>query len=81
MAANPNQKMAISGHADTDGADEVNNKLSEARVNTVVEYLTKKGADKSRLVISYKGKKETKYAGNTLEVDAANRRVQFSIVR
>ena len=73
--------MAISGHADTDGADEVNNKLSEARVNTVVEYLTKKGADKSRLVISYKGKKETKYAGNTLEVDAANRRVQFSIVR
>jgi hypothetical protein len=43
--------------------------------------LTKKGADKSRLVITYKGKKETKYAGNTLEVDAANRRVQFAIVR
>jgi outer membrane protein OmpA-like peptidoglycan-associated protein len=59
----------------------VNNKLSEARVNTVVEYLTKKGVDKSRLVISYKGKKETKYPGNTLEVDAANRRVQFAIVR
>lgn len=81
MAANPSQKMEISGHADIDGSDEVNNKLSEARVNTVVEYLTKKGADKSRLVISYKGKKETKYAGNTLEVDAANRRVQFAIVR
>lgn len=81
MAANPSQKMEISGHADIDGSDEVNNKLSEARVNGVVEYLTKKGADKSRLVISYKGKKETKYAGNTLEVDAANRRVQFSIVR
>jgi outer membrane protein OmpA-like peptidoglycan-associated protein len=81
MAANPNQKMAISGHADADGGDEVNNKLSEARVNAVVDYLTKKGADKSRLVITYKGKKETKYAGNTLEVDAANRRVQFAIVR
>lgn len=81
MAANPGQKMEISGHADIDGSDEVNNKLSEARVNGVVEYLTKKGADKSRLVISYKGKKETKYAGNTLEVDAANRRVQFAIVR
>lgn len=81
MAANPGQKMAISGHADVDGGDEVNNKLSEARVNGVVEYLTKKGADKSRLVITYKGKKETKYAGNTLEVDAANRRVQFAIVR
>lgn len=81
MAANPSQKIAISGHADITGGDEVNNKLSEARVNTVVDYLVKKGADKSRLVISYKGKKETKYAGNTLEIDAANRRVQFSIVR
>lgn len=81
MAANPNQKIAISGHADITGGDEVNNKLSEARVNTVVDYLVKKGADKSRLAISYKGKKETKYAGNTLEIDAANRRVQFSIVR
>ena len=81
MAAHPNQKMAVSGHADIEGGDAVNNKLSEARVNTVVEYLTKKGVDKSRLVISYKGKKETKYPGNTLEVDAANRRVQFAIVR
>lgn len=80
MAANPAQKIAVSGHADIDGSDEVNNKLSEARVNAVVDYLTKKGASKSRLVISYKGKKETKYPGNTLEVDAANRRVQFTIV-
>jgi outer membrane protein OmpA-like peptidoglycan-associated protein len=81
MAANPSQKIAVSGHADSDGGDEVNNKLSEARVNNVVDYLVKKGANKNRLVISYKGKKETKYAGNTLEIDAANRRVQFSIVR
>ena len=81
LAAHPTQKIAVSGHADIEGGDAVNNKLSESRVNTVVEYLTKKGADKSRLVISYKGKKETKYAGNTLEVDAANRRVQFAIVR
>ncbi|MEN9971741.1 MAG: hypothetical protein RIS20_88 [Bacteroidota bacterium] len=81
MAANPGQKIAVTGHADVTGGDEVNNKLSEARVNTVVDYLVKKGADKSRLAISYKGKKETKYAGNTLEIDAANRRVQFSIAR
>jgi outer membrane protein OmpA-like peptidoglycan-associated protein len=81
LAANPNQKMAITGHADITGSDDINNKLSEARVNNVVDYLVKKGADKSRLVISYKGKKETKYTGNTLEIDAANRRVQFSIVR
>ena len=79
MAANPGQKMAISGHADVDGSDEVNNKLSEARVNVVVDYLTKKGADKNRLEISFKGKTQLKYPGNTSEVDAANRRVQFTI--
>lgn len=81
MAANPNQKIAVTGHTDTEGGDDLNNKLSEARVNAVVSYLTSKGVNKSNLDISYKGKKETKYAGSTLEVDAANRRVQFSIVR
>jgi outer membrane protein OmpA-like peptidoglycan-associated protein len=81
ISENPSQKIAVSGHADIDGGDEVNNKLSEARVNEVVAYLTKKGANKDNLVISYKGKSQTKYSGNTLEVDAANRRVQFTIVR
>jgi OOP family OmpA-OmpF porin len=81
MAANPNQKIAISGHADITGGEAWNNKLSEARVNVVVDYLVKKGADKRRLAISYKGNKETKYSGNNVEIDAANRRVQFSIVR
>lgn len=81
MAEHPGQKIGVSGHADIDGADELNNKLSEARVNIVVDYLVNKGANKSRLDISYKGKKETKYTGNTEEIDAANRRVQFSIVR
>jgi OOP family OmpA-OmpF porin len=81
MNANPTIKIDVSGHADIDGADEVNNKLSEARVNAVVEYLTKKGVEKNQLVISSMGKKQTKYQGNTLEVDAANRRVSFSIHR
>ena len=81
MKANSSIKIDVSGHADIDGADEVNNKLSEARVNAVVEYLTKKGVDKNQLVISSMGKKQTKYQGNTLEVDAANRRVSFSIHR
>ena len=81
MKANSSIKIDVSGHADNDGADEVNNKLSQARVNAVVDYLTKKGVDKNQLVVSSMGKKQTKYQGNTLEVDAANRRVSFSIHR
>ena len=31
MAANPNQKMAVSGHADIDGGDEVNIKRKDGK--------------------------------------------------
>jgi OmpA-OmpF porin, OOP family len=81
MAANPTKKISVSGHTDIDGSDEINNKISEVRVNNVVNYLIKKGADKNRLEISFKGKKQVKYPGNTSEVDAANRRVQFTIIQ
>ena len=80
MAANPTKKISVSGHTDIDGSDEINNKISEVRVNNVVNYLIKKGADKNRLEITFKGKKQVKYPGNTSEVDAANRRVQFTII-
>jgi len=81
MNANPGLKIGVIGHADTDGEDDVNNKLSAARAEVVTNYLVSKGIAKERLVVSFKGKSETKYPGKTLEVDAANRRVSFSIIR
>lgn len=81
MNANPGLKIGVIGHADTDGEDDINNKLSAARAEVVTNYLVSKGIDKERLVVSFRGKTETKYPGKTLEVDAANRRVSFSIIR
>ncbi len=81
MNANPGLKIGIIGHADTDGEDDVNNKLSAARAEAVTNYLVSKGINKERLVVSFRGKTDTKYPGKTLEVDAANRRVSFSIIR
>lgn len=81
MQVNTGVKIGIVGHADTDGEYDVNNKLSAARAEAVTSYLTSKGISKDRLVVSYKGKSETKYPGKTLEVDAANRRVSFEIIR
>jgi outer membrane protein OmpA-like peptidoglycan-associated protein len=80
MNANPSIQIGVVGHADSDGEDDVNNILSAARAEAVTNYLTSKGIAKNRLVVSYKGKSETKYPGKTLEVDAANRRVSFSII-
>jgi len=81
MNANPGLKIGVVGHADTDGEDDINNKLSAARAEVVCKYLTDKGIAKDRLVVSFRGKTETKYPGKTLEVDAANRRVSFRIIR
>ena len=81
MNANPSLKIGVIGHADTDGEDDINNKLSAARAEVVTNYLVSKGIAKERLVVSFRGKTDTKYPGKTLEVDAANRRVSFSIIR
>jgi outer membrane protein OmpA-like peptidoglycan-associated protein len=81
MNANPGLQIGVIGHADTDGEDDINNKLSAARAEVVTNYLVSKGIAKERLVVSFRGKTETKYPGKTLEVDAANRRVSFSIIR
>jgi OOP family OmpA-OmpF porin len=81
MNANPGLRIGVVGHADTDGEDDINNKLSAARAEAVTNYLVSKGIAKERLVVSFKGKSDTKYPGKTLEVDAANRRVSFQIIR
>jgi OOP family OmpA-OmpF porin len=81
MKTNPSVQIGVVGHADADGENDVNNKLSAARAEAVTTYLTSNGIAKERLVVSFRGKSETKYPGKTLEVDAANRRVSFSIIR
>lgn len=81
MKANPSVKIGVVGHADADGENDVNNKLSAARADAVTTYLVSNGVAKERLVVSFRGKTETKYPGKTIEVDAANRRVSFSIIR
>lgn len=81
MQLNPEVKIELSGHADINGADDLNLRLSEARVKACLNYLQTKGVDRSRLTVTYKGAKQVKYEGVTQEIHAANRRVSFAIVR
>jgi outer membrane protein OmpA-like peptidoglycan-associated protein len=46
---NPEMTIEISGHTDSQGDDTYNQKLSEARAKSVVQYLITKGIDGSRL--------------------------------
>jgi OOP family OmpA-OmpF porin len=81
MQLNPEVKIELSGHADINGPDDINLRLSEARVKNCLNYLQSKGVDRSRLLVTHKGAKQVKYEGVTQEIHAANRRVSFAIVR
>jgi outer membrane protein OmpA-like peptidoglycan-associated protein len=76
---NKHMKIQISGHTDSDGNDEYNLKLSEARAHAVVNYLISKGIGTYRL--THKGYGETKpsVANDTPEHKQLNRRTELEI--
>ncbi len=73
------KKVEISGHTDSKGGDEYNQKLSEARAKAVVEYLIFMGVEKERL--AYVGEGETKPIDTNQSEEGRqnNRRVEFLI--
>ncbi len=79
-------RAEISGHTDDKGNDANNVKLSQARAQTVVSYLVKKGIDKKRLVAKGYGKAQP-LAANRLpngkpnpEGMQMNRRVEMKVL-
>lgn len=74
------KKIAIEGHASSDGDDNANLALSDRRAKSVMDYMVKKGVEQNRL--QAKGFGETKpIADNgTEEGRVKNRRVEFNIL-
>jgi outer membrane protein OmpA-like peptidoglycan-associated protein len=91
LKANPTVKIQISGHTDTRGEAADNQKLSDARAKSVVDFLVANGIEASRL--SSKGYGETKPIISDEEIaklssEAAkekahqeNRRTEYTIVK
>lgn len=77
---NPNMKIEISGHTDSDGSDELNRKLSDNRAISVMNYITSKNISTNR--ITAKGYGETKpiAENDTDENKQLNRRVEFTVL-
>ena len=73
------KEIEISGHTDSEGPEEFNQKLSEGRAKAVVDYLVEKGIENIRL--SYIGYGENKPidTNNTDIGRAQNRRVEFKL--
>ena len=76
----PTLKIEISGHTDNVGSYRANQKLSESRASSVVDYLVTKGVGSARL--EYKGYSFNQpIADNsTPEGRAQNRRVEFKVL-
>ncbi len=79
LSKNPSIHIEISGHTDNVGTDEFNNKLSEARAKTVVDYLITNGVNKDRLTFKGYGKNQPISSNETEEGKQQNRRTEFKI--
>jgi len=71
--------LAIEGHTDNRGSDELNEKLSNDRANSVMKYLTDHGIDGGRLSAKGYGPKRPIADNNTAQGRQRNRRVEFHI--
>lgn len=72
-------KLAIDGHTDNTGADNLNQKLSESRAAAVKAYLVKKGVDESRLVSAGYGETQPVADNKTPAGRQKNRRVELKL--
>lgn len=73
-------KVRAEGHCDIRGSDEYNQKLSERRAQTVLNYFVSKGIDKSRMSTIGYGRSKPLVPNTTEENMYKNRRVEVKIV-
>jgi len=87
MKSNPNMKVEISGHTDSKGSAEYNQKLSEARAQAVVASLTASGISADRMQAKGYGKSMPAAANKNAdgtdnpEGRQLNRRVELKITQ
>lgn len=85
--ANPNIVVELSAHTDSKGSDAYNQTLSDARAQSVVDYLVSKGIDRSKLVAKGYGESnpvaanENADGSDNPEGRQQNRRTEFKVVK
>ncbi len=77
MEDNENLNFSVEGHTDSDGNEELNQTLSEARAKTVMDKMIELGISPSRLTSVGHGQSNPIASNATPEGKAQNRRVEF----
>ena len=81
LEENKTLELEIAGHTDNVGSDATNLKLSQARAQSVVDYLVLHGVPASRLIAKGYGESRPVAFNNTEEGRAMNRRVEFKVLK
>jgi len=79
LVDHPYITVRIEGHTDSDGSDEMNQKLSERRAESVRKYLVSQGIEGERLTFVGYGEARPIASNRSAAGKAENRRVEFHI--
>jgi outer membrane protein OmpA-like peptidoglycan-associated protein len=80
LIANPDREVVIEGHTDNVGGDDFNLRLSQARADSVRDFLTLQGVAGIRLATMGYGKLHPVASNETDSGRAQNRRVELTIL-
>lgn len=81
LRANADVRIAIEGHTDSVGSDELNQALSEKRAATVRDFLVGRGIPADRITMSGLGEKAPVATNDTAAGRQQNRRVELVITQ
>lgn len=79
LADHKDKRLALTGHTDNVGTDDLNMRLSEKRVNTVKNTFEKVGMNTGQLTAEGKGETQPQASNDTPEGRKANRRVTIVV--
>ncbi|MEO8279676.1 MAG: OmpA family protein [Ideonella sp.] len=72
--------MKVTGHTDNTGDAQLNEKLSEARAASTINFLVSQGVGANRMLAEGKGQADPIASNDTAEGRASNRRVDMLII-
>lgn len=75
----PDTYVLVEGHTDSNGSESYNMDLSKRRAQAVANYLRQNNVADSRIKTAAYGEGQPKFANDTEENKAKNRRVEFAI--
>ena len=81
LVENPQVVIEISGHTDNRGSRKLNSKLSQARAQSVVDYLISQGVGKNQLKAKGYGPSKPVATNRTADGRAKNRRIEMMRVK